>query len=130
MYTPILTKNLSKNLSLDELLEHINHQIQKFGFGVLYHIDFGELSLKKRNIPIGVYRQLGICHPDIWFWFLDQDKSYGALLPCPLCIYEEDTSRVVSIVESDAQLWIHPSYTPSMLSEKASCLLHDLFASL
>lgn len=127
----IFTKKKSKGDKNFELVtEEAKKVIQKHGFGILYSIDFGEMSVSKRDISIGDYIQLWICHAGIWFPLLDQDKSFGALLPCPLCIYEEWDHIVYALVNSDAQLWLHPSYTSSVLTQKAGCVVRELFDDL
>jgi uncharacterized protein (DUF302 family) len=109
---------------------HVEKVIKENGFGILYTIDFWAMSLKKRQVSIGKYIQVGMCHPDIWFALLDNDKSFGSLLPCPLCVYEEEGKILVSIVDSQAQLSVHPLYTPSMLTQEATWLIDELFKKL
>jgi uncharacterized protein (DUF302 family) len=88
------------------------------------------MSIKKRGIDMGKYLQIGICHPDIWFAALNEDKSFGALLPCPLCVYEDDNKITVSIVDSHAQLSIHPLYTDGIVPPETLHFVSDLFGDL
>ena len=129
MNKTILTKVMNYD-TFEESVRHVKKIVSESKFGVLYTIDFGAMSVEKRGVMMDNYIQLGICHPDIWFGLLDKDKSFGALLPCPLCIYEDNGEVIVSIVDSEAQLSIHPSYSKSTLTQKASCLISDLFGKL
>jgi uncharacterized protein (DUF302 family) len=71
------------------------------GFGVLTEIDVKETFKKKLDQEFRHYAILGACNPQLALQGLEAEIGLGLLLPCNVCVWEEDGGSVVSVLRPD-----------------------------
>ena len=72
------------------------------GFGILTEIDVKETLKKKLNEDFREYVILGACNPQLAHRALQQEIGIGLLLPCNVCVWEEDGGVTIGIARPDA----------------------------
>jgi uncharacterized protein (DUF302 family) len=71
------------------------------GFGVLTEIDVKSTFKTKLDLDFRRYVVLGACNPQLAHRALQAELGIGLLLPCNVCIWEENAGSVVSIGRPD-----------------------------
>jgi len=71
------------------------------GFGVLTEIDVQDTLKKKLDHEFRKYTILGACNPQLALRGLEVEIGLGLLLPCNVCVWEEDGGTVVSVLRPD-----------------------------
>lgn len=89
-------------VSFDDARTRITDALKQEGFGVLTEIDVKATLKAKLDIDFRRYVILGACNPDLAHKALTQDLGIGLLLPCNVCVWEDDGGSVVSIIRPDA----------------------------
>ncbi len=71
------------------------------GFGILTEIDVKDTLKKKLDRDFRAYTILGACNPNLAHRALSAELGVGLLLPCNVCVWEEEGGSVVSIMRPD-----------------------------
>jgi uncharacterized protein (DUF302 family) len=104
--------------------------LKKEGFGVLTEIDVKETLKKKLDRDFRPYTILGACNPALALQGLETELALGLLLPCNVCVWEEDGGTVVSILRPDMMLAVslNPALAPmaTAADERLRRVLVDL----
>lgn len=79
----------------DTVEARIRDELQKVGFGILTEIDVKAVFKAKLDLDRPPYKILGACNPKFASEALDAEPDIGALLPCNVCVYEDDEGRTV-----------------------------------
>ena len=89
-------------VSFDDARAKITDALKQEGFGVLTEIDVKSTLKAKLDVDFRRYVILGACNPHLAHKALTQDLGIGLLLPCNVCVWEEEGGSVVSVIRPDA----------------------------
>jgi uncharacterized protein (DUF302 family) len=90
----------------DDARARISEALKSEGFGILTEIDVTATLKAKLNRDFRRYVILGACNPQLAHRALEAELGIGLLLPCNVCVWEEDGGSVVSIARPDAMFEI------------------------
>jgi uncharacterized protein (DUF302 family) len=76
--------------------------LRQEGFGVITEIDVRSTFKTKLDRDFRRYVILGACNPDLAYRALEADLGIGLLLPCNVCVWQEEGGAVVSIARPQA----------------------------
>ena len=101
-YSLKTTVDLSYEAAIDKVTELLKEQ----GFGILTQIDVKATLKQKLDVDTTKYIILGACNPNLAYQAIRQEADIGALLPCNVVVYEdESTSKtVVTIIDPSAMM--------------------------
>ena len=89
-----------------EARERITAALKEEGFGILTEIDVAATLKTKLDVDFRPYVILGACNPQLAHRALGAELAVGLLLPCNVCVWEEDGGSVVSIAKPEAMFEI------------------------
>lgn len=89
-------------VTFDEARTRVTDALKTQGFGVLTEIDVKATLKTKIDKDFRRYVILGACNPNLAYQALSGDLGIGLLLPCNVCVWEEDGGSVVSIAKPTA----------------------------
>lgn len=95
------TAHLS-GIPFDDARSRITEALKSEGFGILTEIDVTATLKAKLNRDFRRYVILGACNPQLAHQALEAELGIGLLLPCNVCVWEEDGGSVVSIARPEA----------------------------
>ena len=84
-----------EGVSFETAIEKATAALKAEGFGILTSIDVKETFQKKLGKDFRRYVILGACNPQIAYQALSEDLGIGLLLPCNVCVYEENKHQIV-----------------------------------
>lgn len=101
-------------VSFDDARARVTEALKAQGFGVLTEIDVKATMKAKLNRDFRRYVILGACNPELAHRALGTDLAVGLLLPCNVCLWEEDGGTVVSIAKPAAMFEVvkNPALQP------------------
>lgn len=116
----------------EEAVEKTTAALKEEGFGVLTEIDVKSTLKEKLDADFRPYVILGACNPSLAKQALDAELEVGALLPCNVIVYEDESGdgSVVSAVEPMTMLSVvdNPELTP--IAEEVKERLRRVLESL
>jgi uncharacterized protein (DUF302 family) len=89
-------------VSFDEARARTVGALNNEGFGVLTEIDVKSTLKAKLDRDFRRYVILGACNPQLAHQALEAELGVGLLLPCNVCVWEEEGGSVVSIARPEA----------------------------
>lgn len=93
-------------VSFDDARSRITAALKDEGFGVLTEIDVQATLKAKLQQEFRKYVILGACNPQLAHRALSIDLGIGLLLPCNVCVWEEDGGSVVSVIRPEAMFQV------------------------
>jgi len=90
----------STEMTFEEALEKVPDLLKEEGFGILTTIDVKDTMRKKLDVEFKKYHILGACNPQLAHRALEAENEIGALLPCNVIVYENESGNAnVSIID-------------------------------
>lgn len=110
--------------SLDQARALITDALKEQGFGILTEIDVRATLKKKLGAEFRPYVILGACNPQLAHRALATELPVGLLLPCNVCVWQEDDGAVVAVQRPDVMFQVvdRPDLQP--VADEASRRLH------
>lgn len=91
--------------TFDQVIEKVNEELKKEGFGVLTQIDVKETLKKKLDVNFPKYTILGACNPGFAHEALMAENKIGTMLPCNVIVQEHENGEIeVSAVDPVASM--------------------------
>ena len=100
------------------------------GFGVLTEIDVQDTFKKKLDAEFRPYVILGACNPQLAHRALQNELGIGLLLPCNVCVWEEDGGSVVSIAQPTTMFKVVKSEALRPVADEADRRLQAAIARI
>jgi uncharacterized protein (DUF302 family) len=95
------TAHLS-GVSFEDARARTTEALKAQGFGILTEIDVKATLKTKLDRDFRRYVILGACNPQLAHRALEAELGIGLLLPCNVCVWEENGGSVVSIARPAA----------------------------
>lgn len=89
-------------VSFDDARARVTGALKQEGFGVLTEVDIQATFRAKLEREFRKYVILGACNPQLAHRALESELGIGLMLPCNVCVWEEDGGSVVSIARPQA----------------------------
>ena len=86
----------------DDARARATEALKEQGFGILTEIDVKATLKAKLDRDFRRYVILGACNPQLAHQALEAEIGIGLLLPCNVCVWEEEGGSVVSIARPEA----------------------------
>jgi len=93
-------------VAFDDARARVTDALKGQGFGILTEIDVKATMKAKLDRDFRRYVILGACNPELAHRALETELAVGLLLPCNVCLWEEDGGTVVSIAKPAAMFEI------------------------
>lgn len=106
-------------VSFDDARTRITDALKQEGFGVLTEIDVKSTLKAKIDVDFRRYVILGACNPHLAHKALSAELGIGLLLPCNVCVWEDDGGSVVSVIRPDAMFSVVKTGGMESLVEEA-----------
>lgn len=90
-----------RGVSFDDARTRITESLKAEGFGILTEIDVASTLKSKLDLNFRRYVILGACNPHLAHRALEAELGIGLLLPCNVCVWEEEEGTVVSIARPE-----------------------------
>jgi uncharacterized protein (DUF302 family) len=109
--------------SLGEARALVADALKKQGFGILTEIDVQATLKQKLGREFRPYVILGACNPNLAHRALEGELAVGLLLPCNVCLWQDDGDTVVAIARPDAMFRIVDNPAVQPVADEAQRLL-------
>ena len=118
-------------LPYEEAVETVTAALKEEGFGVLTEIDVRETLKTKLDVEFPRYIILGACNPPLAHKALQAEHEIGALLPCNVVVYDDETGgSVVSAVDPEMMLGVVQNADLQPIADEVSDRLQRVLNSL
>jgi uncharacterized protein (DUF302 family) len=93
-------------MSMGDARARVTELLKAQGFGVLTEIDLKATLKQKLDLDFKPYVILGACNPQLASRALAEDPNVGLLLPCNVCLWQEEGATMVAIADPRAMFRI------------------------
>lgn len=117
-------------VSYEDARARVTDALKQEGFGVLTEIDIKSTLKAKLDKDFRKYIILGACNPQLASQALDAELGIGLLLPCNVCVWEDDGGSVVSIARPDAMFALVENSAVKPVADEAGQRLRRVIETL
>ncbi len=117
-------------VALPDARARVEQALKAEGFGVLTEIDVQATLKKKLGLEFRPYVILGACNPQLAHRALSGELGIGLLLPCNVCLWQEDGATVVSAADPEAMFQVVENASLKPIAEEAGRRLRAALATL
>ena len=117
-------------VAYEDARARVSDALKQEGFGVLTEIDIKATLKAKLDKDFRKYVILGACNPHLASRALDAELGIGLLLPCNVCVWEEEGGSVVSILRPDSMFALVDNAAMKAVAEEADQRLRRVIAQL
>lgn len=93
-------------ITFDDAKGKVAAALKEEGFGILTEIDVQATFKAKLERDFRKYVILGACNPQLAHRSLETDLGIGLLLPCNVCVWEEDGGTAISMIRPRAMFQV------------------------
>jgi uncharacterized protein (DUF302 family) len=119
-----------KGVSYEDARARVADALKQEGFGVLTEIDIRATLKAKLDKEFRKYVILGACNPHLASRALDAELGIGLLLPCNVCVWEEEGGSVVSILRPDSMFALVDNAGMKAVAEEADQRLRRVIGQI
>jgi uncharacterized protein (DUF302 family) len=116
--------------SLAEARARVTEALREQGFGILTEIDVAATLKQKLGRDFRPYVILGACNPSLAHRALEAELAVGLLLPCNVCLWEDDGAAVVAIARPDAMFEVAGAAALRPVADEVQARLEKALAQL
>ena len=117
-------------VSYEDARTRVIDALKQEGYGVLTEIDIKSTLKAKIDKDFRKYAILGACNPHLASRALDADLNIGLLLPCNVCVWEEEGGSVVTIARPDAMFALVENRDAKPIADEADQRLRRVLAQV
>jgi uncharacterized protein (DUF302 family) len=117
-------------VSYEDARARVADALKQEGFGVLTEIDIKATLKAKIDKDFRKYTILGACNPHLASRALEAELGIGLLLPCNVCVWEEDGGSVVAIARPDAMFALVENSAVKPVADEADQRLRRVIAQV
>jgi len=107
----------------NDVVQSLNEDLLKSGFGLITEIDMDKKLNEKLNVNLKPYKILGYCNPKFAYDALKENNDIGVFLPCKVIVKQLDNSTV-EVVSAN------PALLMNMLGNKKLSSMGDEVAAI
>jgi len=107
----------------NDVVQSLNEDLLKSGFGLITEIDMDKKLNEKLNVNLKPYKILGYCNPKFAYDALKENNDIGVFLPCKVIVKQLDNSTV-EVVSANPALFMN------MLGNKKLSSMGDEVAAI
>lgn len=109
------------DIPYEKAVERVTASLKEEGFGVLTEIDVRQTLKEKLDVEFPRYVILGACNPQLAHEALRREQEIGALLPCNVIVYDDQTGgSIVSAVDPRVMLGVVQNANLNPIGDEAA----------
>ena len=116
--------------SLADARQLVTDALKAQGFGIVTELDVRDTLKKKLDHDFRPYVILGACNPVLAERALTSELAVGLLLPCNVCLWEDEGATVVAVGRPDAMFAVAGSPALQPIADEAQRRLEAVVAGL
>ena len=117
-------------VTYEEAIERVTAALKEQGFGILTRIDVAETLKAKIGADFRPYVILGACNPVLAHQALSADDNIGLMLPCNVCVYEQDGQVTIAVIKPKAAMEAVGNDRLSDVAASIEAKLEKIFAAV
>ena len=116
--------------SYEQARERVIAALAREGFGILTEIDVKKTLQAKLGKEFRKYVILGACNPSLAYRGLEAEIALGLLLPCNVCVWEDDGGATVALLRPDKMMEVANNAKLEPIAREADAKLRSVLAEL
>lgn len=115
---------------LAEARTEVTNALKQEGFGILTEIDVQATLKQKLDQDFRPYVILGACNPVLAHRALQNELGIGLLLPCNVCLWEDDGGVTVAVAKPDVMFEVVANRALEPVVREATVRIERALAAL